>query len=221
MDWRRAAQLPALVAGADFVLASPSAKFYAAFAGIGIVSDSGGGFFLPRRMGSRRAAQFYMLQQETLTAEEAAVTGLINRVVKAEALHAEGLGHCAQTGTQGPTRAFGEAKNLLLSSPTESLEGQLENEARAMARVTAPRTPGMRCAPYSPSRSRPSRAASAAVRPIRCTGLFPAVATTTNSPSGTSRAASRATKLTPQYQARDKSGVLDHVRFFARWGSLA
>ena len=37
---------------------------------------------------------------------------------------------------QGPTLAFGEAKNLLLSSPMESLEGQLENEARAMARVT-------------------------------------------------------------------------------------
>jgi 2-(1,2-epoxy-1,2-dihydrophenyl)acetyl-CoA isomerase len=36
----------------------------------------------------------------------------------------------------GPTLAFGEAKNLLLSSPQESLEGQLENEARAMARVT-------------------------------------------------------------------------------------
>ena len=34
------------------------------------------------------------------------------------------------------TRAFGEAKNLLLSSSTESLEGQLEKEARAMARVT-------------------------------------------------------------------------------------
>jgi 2-(1,2-epoxy-1,2-dihydrophenyl)acetyl-CoA isomerase len=124
----------ALVAGADFVLASPSAKFYAAFAGIGIVSDSGGSYFLPRRGGSRRAAQFYMLN-ETLTAEEAAVTGLINRVVEAEALHAEAW-TLARRLAQGPTRAFGEAKNLLLSSPTESLEGQLENEARAMARVT-------------------------------------------------------------------------------------
>ena len=81
----------ALVAGADFVLASPDAKFYAAFAGIGIVSDSGGSYFLPRRMGSRRAAQFYMLN-EMLSAEEAAASGLINKVVAAEALAAEACG---------------------------------------------------------------------------------------------------------------------------------
>jgi 2-(1,2-epoxy-1,2-dihydrophenyl)acetyl-CoA isomerase len=124
----------ALIAGADFVLASPVAKFYAAFAGIGIISDSGGSYFLPRRMGSRRAAQFYMLN-ETLSAEEAAATGLINRVVEADALDAEAWA-LARKLAQGPTLAFGEAKNLLLSSPAESLEGQLENEARAMARVT-------------------------------------------------------------------------------------
>ena len=124
----------ALAAGADFVLAAPEAKFYAAFAGIGIVSDSGGSYFLPRRMGSRRATQFYMLN-ETLSAEEAVTTGLINRVVEANALEAEAWA-LARRLAQGPTRAFGEAKNLLLSSPAESLEGQLENEARAMARVT-------------------------------------------------------------------------------------
>ena len=124
----------ALVAGADFVLASPNAKFYAAFAGIGIISDSGGTYFLPRRMGSRRAAQFYMLN-ETLSAEEAAANGLINKVVAAEALAAEALA-LARRLAEGPTLAFGEAKNLMLSSPMESLEAQLESEARAMARVT-------------------------------------------------------------------------------------
>jgi len=124
----------ALIAGADFVLAAPQAKFYAAFAGIGIISDSGGSYFLPRRIGSRRAAQFYMLN-ETLSAEEAAALGLINRVVEAEALADEAWA-LARRLAAGPTLAYGEAKNLLLSSPTESLEGQLENEARAMARVT-------------------------------------------------------------------------------------
>jgi 2-(1,2-epoxy-1,2-dihydrophenyl)acetyl-CoA isomerase len=124
----------ALAAGADFALAAPGAKFYAAFAGIGIISDSGGSYFLPRRMGSRRAAQFYMLN-ETLSAEEAVATGLINRVVPAEDLSAEAWALATRLAG-GPTLAFGEAKNLLLSSPRESLEGQLENEARAMARVT-------------------------------------------------------------------------------------
>jgi len=125
----------ALVAGADFVLASPNAKFYAAFAGIGIISDSGGSYYLPRRMGSRRAAQFFMLN-ETLTADEAASAGLINRVVAAETLADEAFA-LAKRLAEGPTLAYGEAKNLLLSSPIESLEAQLENEARAMARVAA------------------------------------------------------------------------------------
>jgi len=124
----------ALAAGADFLLASPNAKFYAAFAGIGIISDSGGTYFLPRRMGSRRAAQFYMLN-ETLSAEEAARNGLINKVVAAEAL-ADEASALARRLADGPTLAFGEAKNLMLSSSMESLEAQLESEARAMARVT-------------------------------------------------------------------------------------
>ena len=124
----------ALIAGADFVLASPNAKFYAAFAGIGIISDSGGSYFLPRRIGARRATQFYMLN-ETLSADEAAALGLINRVVPAEALNAEAWA-LAKRLAEGPTLAYGEAKNLMLSSSTESLEGQLESEARAMARVT-------------------------------------------------------------------------------------
>ena len=124
----------ALIAGADFALASTNAKFYAAFAGIGIVSDSGGTYFLPRRMGSRRAAQFYMLN-ETLNADEAAASGLINKVVAPEALESEAWA-LARRLAAGPTLAYGEAKNLFLSSPMESLEGQLELEARAMARVT-------------------------------------------------------------------------------------
>ena len=125
----------ALVAGADFALASPNAKFYAAFSGIGIISDSGGSYFLPRRMGSRRAAQFLMLN-ETLTAAEATDAGLINRVVDADALANEARALAARLA-EGPTLAYGEAKNLLLSSQIESLEAQLESEARAMARVTA------------------------------------------------------------------------------------
>jgi 2-(1,2-epoxy-1,2-dihydrophenyl)acetyl-CoA isomerase len=124
----------ALVAGADFALASANAKFYAAFAGIGIVGDSGGSYFLPRRMGSRRAMQFYMLN-ETLGAAEAAATGLINKVVEAATLQDEAWALARQLA-RGPTAAYGEAKDLMLSSPMESLEGQLENEARAMARVT-------------------------------------------------------------------------------------
>jgi len=36
----------------------------------------------------------------------------------------------------GPTRAFGEAKRLILSGVTDSLESQMEKEARTIAMIT-------------------------------------------------------------------------------------
>jgi 2-(1,2-epoxy-1,2-dihydrophenyl)acetyl-CoA isomerase len=125
----------ALVAGADFVLAAPEASFYAAFSGIGICCDTGGSYYLPRRVGSRRAADFLMLNQ-TWTAEVALQAGLVSRIVPRESLQEEGFA-LAKKLAAGPTRAYGEIKNLLLSSSQESLEGQLELEARAMARCAA------------------------------------------------------------------------------------
>jgi enoyl-CoA hydratase/carnithine racemase len=56
--------------------------------------------------------------------------------VDADALANEARALAARLA-KGPTLAYGEAKNLLLSSQIESLEAQLESEARAMARVTA------------------------------------------------------------------------------------
>jgi len=125
----------ALLAGADFVLAAPEASFYAAFTGIGISCDTGGSYFLPRRVGTRRAASFLMFNQ-MWTAQEALDAGLATQIVSREDLEREALA-LAQRLAQGPTRAFGEIKNLLLSSSQESLEGQLELEARAMARSAA------------------------------------------------------------------------------------
>jgi 2-(1,2-epoxy-1,2-dihydrophenyl)acetyl-CoA isomerase len=125
----------ALLAGADFVLASRGASFYAAFTGIGISCDTGASYFLPRRVGTRRAAAFLLLNQ-TWTADEALDAGLVTQVTHAETLDEEAR-TLARRLAAGPTRAYGEVKNLLLSSFDQSLEGQLELEARAMARSTA------------------------------------------------------------------------------------
>jgi 2-(1,2-epoxy-1,2-dihydrophenyl)acetyl-CoA isomerase len=125
----------AFLAGADFVLASPEAAFYAAFTGIGISCDTGGSYFLPRRVGSRKAAAFLLLNQ-TWSAEEAMTSGLVTQIVQRDDLDAEAL-KLARKLAAGPTRAYGEIKNLLLSSFEQSLEGQLEIEARAMARSSA------------------------------------------------------------------------------------
>lgn len=121
----------ALTAMADFAIATRSARFYAAYTGIGFVADGGGSAFLPRRVGSRRAAEFVMLNQ-TWSAEQAASYGLVNRVVDDEALMAEAEALAAQLAA-GPTRTYGELRKLLLATFDTSLDTQLEMEARAIA----------------------------------------------------------------------------------------
>lgn len=122
----------ALTAMADFALAAQSARFYAAYNGIGFVSDGGGSYFLPRRVGTRRAAEFLMLNQ-TWSAQDALAHGLVSRVVEDEALESAALA-LAQQIAAGPTRTFGEMKRLLLSTHDQPLDTQLELEARAIAR---------------------------------------------------------------------------------------
>ncbi|MGQ0620565.1 MAG: enoyl-CoA hydratase/isomerase family protein [Panacagrimonas sp.] len=122
----------ALTAMADFAVAARSARFYAAYNAIGFVSDGGGSYFLPRRVGTRKAAEFVMLNQ-VWNAEEAVANGLISRVVDDAALEAEALA-LAQQIAAGPTRTFGEMKRLLLSTHDQPLDTQLELEARAISR---------------------------------------------------------------------------------------
>ncbi|MGE0829579.1 MAG: enoyl-CoA hydratase/isomerase family protein, partial [Hyphomonadaceae bacterium] len=122
-----------VAAAADFVLSAPDAKYYAAFLGIGISPDTGASYFLPRRMGTRRATEFLMRNQ-TLSAREALEAGLITRIVDADKLADEARA-LAQELAGGPTLAYGELKNLLLSSSTNMIEGQLEAESRALTRM--------------------------------------------------------------------------------------
>jgi 2-(1,2-epoxy-1,2-dihydrophenyl)acetyl-CoA isomerase len=124
----------ALCAAADFVVAGRSASFYSAYAGIGLVPDGGGSTFLPRRVGTRRAADFLM-RNRTWSAEQAEAYGLINTVVDDDRL-AEESWALARELADGPTVALGEIKNLLLSTYEQPVEAQMELEARAMVRAT-------------------------------------------------------------------------------------
>lgn len=123
----------ALSAAADFCLAARSARFYAAYTGIGLLCDGGGSTFLPRRVGVRRTAEFFMRNQ-TWTADEAREHGLVTRVVEDDDLPATAANLAVELAA-GPTASFGEIKNLLLSTWEQPIEAQMELEARAMARV--------------------------------------------------------------------------------------
>lgn len=123
-----------LCAAADFCVAARSARFYAAYTGIGLVPDAGGTTFIPRRIGVRRAAEFFMRNQNW-SADEALSAGLVSHVVDDDAL-ADASWALARELAAGPTLAFGEIKNLLLSTWSQPIEAQMEQEARAMTRVT-------------------------------------------------------------------------------------
>ena len=122
----------ALTAMADFAIAGRSAQFYAAYNRIGYVSDGSGSYFIPRRVGSRRAAEFLMLNQRW-SADEAERHGLVTRVVE-DADLIDAARSLAAEIAQGPTRTFGEMKRLLLSTWDQPLEAQMELEAQAIAR---------------------------------------------------------------------------------------
>jgi len=127
--------MSALVAGSDILIAADSARFVAAYAGIGFSCDAGSSIMYSRRMGLGRARRF-LLANETLTANDARDAGLVDEVVPVEQLNARSEAMAKQLAA-GPTRAFGEMRRLLISAQNQPLETQLELEAQALARTSA------------------------------------------------------------------------------------
>lgn len=124
----------ALTAAADFAIATADARFYAAFTGIGFSGDCATSYNLPRRVGHRRAFDF-LVRNRTWTAAEALEYGLIGEVVADDAALEATAGALAAELAAGPTLAYGEIKRLFLSGQEQSLESQMELEARALARA--------------------------------------------------------------------------------------
>ena len=124
----------ALAATADFCLAGASARFYCGYTGIGLTPDGGATAMVGRRVGSRRATDFFM-RNRNWSAEEALTYGLVSEVVPDDEL-AQRAHDLAAELAAGPTKTFGELKGLLLSAPDQTLEAQLEDEARAMGRIS-------------------------------------------------------------------------------------
>jgi 2-(1,2-epoxy-1,2-dihydrophenyl)acetyl-CoA isomerase len=120
-----------LLCGIDFVIASEKVKLTLAYTQVGLAPDGSSTWWLPRLVGPRRAAEL-MMTNRVLTAQEALDLGLVTRVVPPERVEAEAL-ELAKQLAAGPTEAYGHVKRLLLSSAGESLETQMELEARAIA----------------------------------------------------------------------------------------
>lgn len=118
-----------LALGCDLVVATPEARFSEIFHRRGFSIDCGGSWLLPRLIGMQRAKELALFG-ETVSAEEAASLGLVNRVVPASDID-EVVSQWATRLASGPTIAVGLTKKLLNEAFSGSLEAAVENEARA------------------------------------------------------------------------------------------
>jgi 2-(1,2-epoxy-1,2-dihydrophenyl)acetyl-CoA isomerase len=115
----------------DIVVAGESARFTTAYTRIGLSPDGGLSYHLPRVVGLRRAQEL-LLTNRTLSAAEALDMGVVTQVVADADVEQRAL-EIARSLAGGPTLALGAAKRLLRESFAETLETQLELEARALA----------------------------------------------------------------------------------------
>ena len=117
----------------DLRVASASARFIMAYAGIGCTADGGSTYMLPRLVGAGKAMEIYMASQP-IGAEYALELGLVNQVCPADNFDR----HALETATrlaQGPTLAYGRVKALFDNSWAADLETQLAAETDAISNI--------------------------------------------------------------------------------------
>lgn len=120
-----------LVASGDLVIAAEEAAFTCAYTNAGITPDGSSTYFLAKHVGLMRAKEL-VLTNRRLTAAEALEWGLVTKVVPGDQLLGEAQALAAQLA-EGPTKAFGGSKRLLLSAFSGTLETQLEDETVSIA----------------------------------------------------------------------------------------
>jgi enoyl-CoA hydratase/carnithine racemase len=121
----------------DFILAAEDAKFTMSFVKRGLVSDGGGMYFLPRRVGLSRAKEM-IFSGRIVEANEALTIGLADRVVAPDELINAAVAWARElSGGSRPAIAFSKA---ILDRSLESTAEQvfaLGREAQAVCYTTA------------------------------------------------------------------------------------
>jgi 2-(1,2-epoxy-1,2-dihydrophenyl)acetyl-CoA isomerase len=129
-----------LALACDLRIAGASARFVLAFGRIGLVPDSGATWFLPRIVGSARAAELALLDT-SLDAVEAERIGLVSRVVPDEDLPLTAAAMARGLADAAPL-AVAATKRLLGQAWTTDLDGALAAERAAQGRLGASRDHG-------------------------------------------------------------------------------
>jgi 2-(1,2-epoxy-1,2-dihydrophenyl)acetyl-CoA isomerase len=120
-----------LMLACDLCYAVETASLTMAYTRIGANPDGSSTFWLPRLVGVRRALEL-IYTNRVLSAPEAYGWGLLNGVFPPETFRDQ-VSAVARQLAQGPTLAYARAKKLCYASLTETLETQMEQEARAIA----------------------------------------------------------------------------------------
>jgi 2-(1,2-epoxy-1,2-dihydrophenyl)acetyl-CoA isomerase len=115
-----------LAMASDLVIASTEARFSFAYLKLGVTSDLGASWTLPRIVGWHKAAEIALLG-ESIDAAEALRLGMVNRVVEPAQLEAE-TNAVAQRIAAAPPMAVGNMKRLLRDSYRNDLATQLDAE---------------------------------------------------------------------------------------------
>lgn len=111
----------------DYALASPRSVFATPFVDLGLVPEAASSLIVPHLMGNRLA--FEMLAMgERFSAERAASTGILNRVVEAEMLEAETLKSAAAIAAK-PREAVRLARKLIRGDQS-SILARIDEEAK-------------------------------------------------------------------------------------------
>lgn len=120
---------------ADYVIGDETSLFVFAHQSLGLCPDGGVSTLLPQVVGLR-AARSLVLTGARVKAGEALRLGLLNRLVKGEALEAEAEKLAARLAC-APQVAVRHAKALVNSSPSRSLSEQIDAETAAVAECVA------------------------------------------------------------------------------------
>lgn len=118
-----------LMLACDFVITHEDAVFTLAYSGLGTSPDGGSTYFLPRLVGTRKAAEIIMLSDK-FSGKEALEMGLVNQAVEKEAMN-DALDKLVDRLLAGPTFSYGKSKMLINSSLSSSLSDQLEAESQS------------------------------------------------------------------------------------------
>jgi 2-(1,2-epoxy-1,2-dihydrophenyl)acetyl-CoA isomerase len=118
-----------LALAADFVIATPRARFCMPFMKVGLVPDCGAFYTLPRVVGLARAKDLVFTARE-IQAEEAQGIGAVFEIVAHDTLQARAMQIAASLAGASPV-AFGLAKRALNQSLGADLRSMLDIESGA------------------------------------------------------------------------------------------